>query len=117
MLLCVLLLIAFASLIASVASYFFVKIKTFSFAVLLFYTCNTVLSFFLIHDNHTALFYVTVIPLVAFPVVCLVLFACDVRYGLFCIDSSFVLFFVWLLIPVLFTVNLTIYLVTALFYA
>ena len=102
----VLLLIAFASLIASAISYFFAKIKLFSFTLLLFYTCNTFFSFCLIHNNHAFFFYTIVIFLIIFPIICLILFALDVYYGLFCIDTSFVLFLVWLLTPVLFIVNL-----------
>ena len=104
-----LLLIAFASLIASAISYFFAKIKLFSFTLLLFYTCNTFLSFFLIHNNHAVFFYTIVIFLIVFPIICLILFALDVHYGLFCIDTSFVLVLVWLLTPVLFVVNLISY--------
>jgi len=105
----VFLLIASASLIASAMSYFFAKIKSFSFTLLLFYTCNTFFSFFLIHNNHAFFFYTIVIFLIIFPILCLILFALDVYYGLFCIDTSFVLFLVWLLTPVLFIVNLVSY--------
>ncbi len=104
-----LLLIAFVSLTASAVSYFFAKIKLFSFTLLLFYTCNTFLSFFLIYNNHAVFFYTIVIFLIVFPVICLILFALDVHYGLFCIDTSFVLVFVWLLTPVLFIVTLVSY--------
>ena len=108
----VLLLIAFASLIASAISYFFAKIKLFSFTLILFYTSNTFLSFFLIHNHHTVFFYIIVIFFVALPIICLLLFALDIRYALFCTDTSFVLVFVWLLIPVLFIVNLISYILT-----
>lgn len=107
----VILIIAFASLIAAAICYFFARIKLFSFTLLLFYTCNTFLSFFLTHNNHTVFFYTIVIFLVVFPILCLILFALDVRYGLFCIDSSFVLVLVWLLTPVLFVVNLISYII------
>lgn len=105
----VLLLIAFASLVASAITYFFAKIKTFSFTLLLFYTCNTFLSFSLIHNQHIVFFYTIAIFLIAFPVICLMLFALDTLYGLFCTDTSFVLVIVWLLIPALFIVNLISY--------
>lgn len=105
------LLIAFASLTASAIAYFFSRIKAFSFALLLFYTCNTILSFFLIHNHHVLFFYLIIIFLVLFPLLCLILFALDVRYGLFCIDTSFAVVFVWLLMPLFFTVNLFLYIV------
>ena len=105
----VLLLIAFASLIASAISYFFAKIKLFSFTLLLFYACNSFPSFSLIHNNHAFFFYTIVMFLIVLPIICLILFALDVHYGLFCIDTSFVLVLVWLLTPVLFVVNLVSY--------
>ena len=108
----VFLLIASASLIASAMSYFFAKIKLFSFTLLLFYTCNTFFSFFLIHNNHAFFFYTIVIFLIVSPILCLILFALDVHYGLFCIDTSFVLILVWLLTPVLFIVNFISYILT-----
>ena|SRR3989337_744456 len=108
----VFLLIAFASLIVSAVSYFFAKIKLFSFTLLLFYACNSFLSFSLIHNNHAFFFYTIVIFLIIFPIICLILFALDVHYGLFCIDTSFVLILVWLLTPVLFIVNFISYILT-----
>ena len=105
----VVLLIAFVSLTASAVSYFFAKIKLFSFTLLLFYTSSTFLSFSLIYNNHAVFFYTIAMFLIVLPIICLILFALDVHYGLFCIDTSFVLVLVWLLTPVLFIVNLISY--------
>lgn len=96
-------------------SYFFAKTKTFLFTLLLFYTCNTFLSFFLIHNYSIILFYTIIIFLVAFPIICLILFVLDIRYALFCVDTSFVVILVWLLLPVLFVANLISYLLTVIY--
>src|SRR3990167_637336 len=59
----VLLLIAFVSLIASAISYFFARIKTFSFTLLLFYASNTFLSFSQIQQpSHCVFLYNRNIP-------------------------------------------------------
>lgn len=78
--------------------------------LLLFYTSNTLLSSFLIYNFNIIFFYTIVTFFVVLPLVCLILFALDVYYGLFCIDTSFVFVFIWLLIPAFFTINLFSYL-------
>lgn len=110
----VLLIMAFAFLIAAAVSYFFAKTKLFSFTLLLFYTFNTCFSFSLLYNHHSILFYTIVIIFVALPIICLITFALDTHYALFCIDTSFAVFIVWLLIPALFTINLIIYIVNLL---
>lgn len=106
-----LLIIAAVSLIASGASYFFAKIKVFSLTLLLFYASNTFLSFLLLHDHHIILLYTIATLFVAFPIICLITFVLDRYCALFCIDTSFVLVIVWLLMPSLFIVNLLIYII------
>ena len=103
-----LLAISFILVIISAVSYYFVKAKTFSFTLLLFYTCNTILSFLLLH-NHSIIFYIAVSIFVALPIICLIIFAIDMRYALFCTDMSFAFVIVWIFIPVFFIVNLIIY--------
>ena len=104
-----LLLISFVLLITSALSYYFVRARIFSFTLFLFYICNSILSFSLLHNNSIIFFYIIVTILVAFPIICLLIFAIDMRYALFCTDMSFALVIVWLLIPVFFVVNLIIY--------
>lgn len=107
----VLLIIAFAFLIAAAVSYFFAKTKLFSFTLLLFYTFSACLSFSLLYDNHSILFYTVVIIFVVLPIICLITFALDIHYALFCIDTSFAVVIVWLLIPALFIINLIAYII------
>lgn len=106
-----LLIIAVVSLIASGTSYFFAKIKVFSLTLLLFYASNTILSFLLLYNHHVVLLYTIVTLFVAFPIICLITFVLDRYCALFCIDTSFVLVIVWLLMPSLFIVNLLIYII------
>lgn len=110
MLLAKLVIIAFFSLAASAISYFFAKIKLFSFLLLLFYTCNTILLFLLLSDHHIILFFSLITVFVAIPVVSLLTFAVDVHYALFCTDTSFLLVIVWLLMPFSFIVTFFLYL-------
>lgn len=102
-------MIAFVSLIASAGSYFCAKTRILSFALVLFYACNTFLSSFLFL-NHPILFCIIGIFFVALPVICLILFALDTHYALFCTDTSFVFVIVWLLMPMFFFINLACYL-------
>ena len=103
-------IIAFFLFIIAAVSYFFAKTKTFSFALLLFYACNTYLSQILLYHPHPLLFYIIITLFLIFPLVCLILFALDVRYGLFCTDTTFIIIFVWLLIPAYLMTNIILYL-------
>lgn len=105
----VLLIIAFVSLLASAGSYFFAKIRILPFALFLFYACNTFLSSLLFLD-HPILFCIIGIFFVALPVICLIIFALDTQYALFCTDTSFIFVIVWLFIPMFFFINLVFYL-------
>ena len=105
----VLLIIAFVSLLVSAGSYFFAKIKILSFTLFLFYTCNTFLSS-LLFLNHPLLFCIIGIFFIALPIICLILFALDTHYALFCIDTSFVFMIVWPFIAMFFFINLICYL-------
>lgn len=109
----VLLIIASATLAASAVTYFFARTKLFSFTLILFYASSTLLSFSLFHTHQTVLFYIIVTIFVALPIVCLTLFAVDAYFAVFCTDTSFVFVLVWLLIPMLFIINLISYLVKA----
>lgn len=106
----VLLITAFVTLIASAATYFFGKKGPFICTLILFYACNTLLSSFLFYNHQTVLFSIIVTVFVAFPVICLIVFAVDTYFAVFCTDTSFVFVLVWLLIPMLFIINLISYL-------
>lgn len=104
----VLLVIAFITLIASAVSYFFAKARLLSCTLLLFYTSNTFLSF-LLFSHQTVLFSVIVTLFVALPIICLIIFAVDMYFAIFCTDTSFVFVLVWLLMPLFFIINLVRY--------
>jgi len=99
---------AFLSLMASAVSYFFAKVKLFLFTLLLFYMSNAFLSFLLFYDHQAILFYTIIALFIAFPIGCLIVFALDRYYAVFCTDTSFVIVLIWLFIPILFAVNLTV---------
>lgn len=104
----VLLVIAFVTLIASAVTYFFAKARLLSCTLLLFYTSNTFLSF-LLFFHQTILFSVIVTLFVALPIICLIIFAVDMYFAVFCTDTSFVFVLVWLLMPLFFIINLVRY--------
>ena len=104
----VLLIIAFVTLIASAVTYFFAKARLLSCTLLLFYTSNTFLSF-LLFSHQTVLFSVIVTLFVALPIICLIIFAVDMYFAIFCTDTSFVFVLVWLLMPLFFIINLVRY--------
>lgn len=99
------LVMAFLSLAASAVSYFFAKPRLFSCLLFLFYVSNVMLSSSLLYNRFLVLFCILAAIGVVFPIICLILFALDTRYGLFCTDSSFVVVIVWLLAPVLLVIN------------
>lgn len=99
-----LLIVTFVTLVASAGSYFFAKTKLVALFLILFYTGSTFLSASLF-SHHPLFLCIIIIVFIALPVMCLILFALDVQYGLFCTDTSFVFVLVWLLIPGLFTIH------------
>lgn len=104
-----LLIVTFVTFVASAGSYFFAKTRLLTLCLILFYTASTFLSASLF-SNHPVFLCIIIIVFIALPVICLILFAFDVQYGLFCTDTSFVFVFVWLLIPALFFINFITYL-------
>ncbi|OOP56545.1 MAG: hypothetical protein AYP45_08665 [Candidatus Brocadia carolinensis] len=100
--------------IASAGSYFFAKTRLLSIFLILFYTASTFLSSSLF-SNHPLFLCIIIIVFIALPILCLIIFALDVQYGLFCTDTSFVFILVWLLIPALSFINFITYLFKVLY--
>lgn len=107
----ILLAIAAASLAICAASYYFSRIKLFSFTLIVFYTSSVYLDSFLFSHCPSIVFITMVTLFVAIPFVCLLIFAIDTHFALFCTDTSFALVVVWLLAPVLLAINSISYLV------
>ncbi len=111
----ILLAIAAASLVICAASYYFSRIKLFSFTLILFYASSVYLNAFLFSHSPSMVFITLVALFVALPFVCLVIFALDTHFALFCADTSFALVIVWLFAPVLLAINFISYLVKMLY--
>ena len=107
----ILLAIAAASLAICAVSYYFSRIKLFSFTLILFYTSSVYLDSFLFSHCPSIVFITVVVLLVAVPFACLLVFALDTHFALFCTDTSFALVVVWMLAPVLLGINSLFYLV------
>jgi len=105
-LLCTLLITSCIALLASALTYFYARVKLFSVTLLVFYLCNGLLSFLMFHDAHLIFLYIIMTIFIAFPVMCLIIFALDTHYALFCTDASFLVVFVWLFICVFFLITL-----------
>ncbi len=103
-----LIIFSILSLPLTAACYFYSKIKLSVLCALIFFVSNIVFAHSLLYDNHTIFFYLLMAPCVMFPVSCLVAFALDVKYGIFCIDTSFSSIVAWIFSPILLPINLII---------
>ena len=106
MILRTLLITGFLALFASALTYFYARVKLFSITLIVFYVCNGLLSSAFFYNTHVIFFYIIMAFFVAFPVMCLIIFALDTHYALFCTDASFLVVFVWLFIFLFFLINL-----------
>lgn len=96
------------SLPLTAACYFYSKIKLCIFFALIFFASNIIFAHSLLYEDYTAFFYLLMALSVVFPVLCLTAFALDVKYGIFCIDTSFSSIIAWIFSPILLPINLII---------
>jgi hypothetical protein len=75
---------------------------------LIFFVANIMLAHGLLYEQYAIMFYLLLMLCVVLPVSCLIAFALDVKYAIFCIDTSFSLVVAWLFSPILLPVNLII---------
>jgi hypothetical protein len=75
---------------------------------LIFFVSNIMLAHGLLYEQYAVFFYLLLMLCVVFPVSCLVAFAFDVKYAIFCIDTSFSLMIAWIFSPILLPINLII---------
>ncbi len=103
-----LIILSILSLPLTAACYFYSKIRLCIFFALIFFISNIIFAHGLLYENYAISFYLLMMPCVVFPVSCLVAFALDVKYGIFCIDTSFSSIIAWVFSPILLPVNLII---------
>ncbi len=103
-----LIILSILSLPLTAACYFYSKIKLCVLFSLTFLISNIIFAHGLLYEDYTIFFYLLMAPCVAFPVSCLIAFALDVKYGLFCIDTSFSSIVAWIFSPILLPINLII---------
>jgi len=101
-------ILSILSLPLTAACYFYSKIKLSVFFALIFFISNIIFAHGLLYENYTIFFYLLMVPCVALPVSCLIMFALDVKYGIFCIDTSFSSIIAWAFSPILLPINLII---------
>ena len=103
-----LIIISILSLPLTAACYFYSKIKLSVLFALIFVVSNIIFAHGLLYEDYTIFFYLLMVPCVVFPVSCLIAFALDVKYGIFCIDTSFSSIVAWVFSPILLPINLII---------
>ena len=103
-----LIIISILSLPLTATCYFYSKIKLSVLFALIFIVSNIIFAHGLLYEDYTIFFYLLMVPCVVFPVSCLIGFALDVKYGIFCIDTSFSSIVAWVFSPILLPINLII---------
>ncbi len=88
--------------------YFYSRFKLCIMFALIFFVSNIMLAHGLLYEHYTFFFYLLLMLCVVFPVSCLIAFALDTKYALFCIDTSFSLVVAWVFSPILLPTNLII---------
>ena len=85
--------------------YFFSKIRACLFFLIIFYISNFIVTDTIFYDNHVYLFYFVITFSCILPVIFLIIFALDVKYALFCIDTSFLVPLIWVMVPPIVVLN------------
>ena len=104
----ILIILSLFSLPLMAVCYFYSKIKLCILFALIFFISNIMLAHGLLYEHYTVSFYLLLMLCVVFPVSCLVAFAFDVKYAIFCIDTSFSMMVAWIFSPILLPINLII---------
>ncbi len=105
----ILIILSILSLPLMAVCYFYSKLKMCFLFALVFFIANIMLAHGLFYEHHAFFFYFLITLCVAFPVSCLIAFAFDVRYAIFCIDTSFSLMIAWAFSPIMLPINLIVY--------
>lgn len=107
----ILITLSILSLPLMAVCYFYSRIKLCLLLALVFFISNIMFTHSLLYEHHTFFFYLFIMIFVVFPVSCLIAFAFDVKYAIFCIDTSFTLLIAWAFSPILLPINLIFYLI------
>lgn len=94
------------SLPLTAVCYFYSRTWPCIIAALLFFVSNIMLTHNLIYYDHVFIFSIIMAICVVFPVSCMIAFALDIKYGLFCIDTTFSMIIAWFFSPILVPINL-----------
>ncbi len=104
-----LIFLSILSLPFTAVCYFYSKFWLCVVFALVFFVSNIILSHSILYQDHMIFFYLLLMPFVVFPVSCLIAFALDVMYGIFCIDTTFTILVAWIFVPIILPINLIIY--------
>ncbi len=104
----ILIILSILSLPLAAACYFYSRLWLCIIFGLTFLVSNIIFAHDLLYGDYTGCLYLLLVPCVVLPVSCLIAFALDVKYGIFCIDTTFSILIVWIFAPILLPVNLII---------
>lgn len=108
------LLVSILSFIALAFCYFFARFNPFApfriglciLLLVVYYVTSVLFAHSYLYGVHSIIFFVILTIAVIIPSIGLIIFAFDVRYGLFCTDTSFSIVFAWFLSPLILFANL-----------
>lgn len=102
----IILFFAVASLPVTAICYFYSRIKGCILSSAVFYSANIYISYAILGEDHIYAFIAIVLLTCVIPTVLLSLFALDVKYAIFCLDTSFFVLLTWALAPFILPVNI-----------
>ncbi len=104
-----LIILSMLSLPITAVCYFYSKLRLCIIFTLLFFVSNIIFAHSILYQDHPIFFYLLLLPFVMFPISCLIAFALDVMYGVFCIDTTFAILVAWIFAPIILPINLIIF--------
>ncbi len=85
----ILITLSILSLPLTAVCYFYSRLWLCIIFALVFFASNIIFAHSILYQDHKIFFFLLLMPFVMFPVSCLIAFALDVIYGIFCIDTTF----------------------------
>jgi len=105
----ILITLSILSLPLTAVCYFYSRLWLCIIFALMFFASNIIFAHSILYQDHTIFFFLLLMPFVMFPVSCLIAFALDVIYGIFCIDTTFAILLAWIFAPIILPINLIIF--------
>ncbi|MGR3218383.1 MAG: hypothetical protein ACUZ8H_01015 [Candidatus Anammoxibacter sp.] len=108
----VIILLSTIPIVLTAICYFYTKVKSAVFFLAIFYVVNIYASHAILYESHIYIFYAIISFTCIIPALLLVSFALDVKYALFCLDTSFFVLLTWVMVPFILPLNIVFLLLT-----